>query len=167
MISFSSHIAKMDSPIWTYIIPVPDEAAKQLSRSRRVICRFDGQVKKHTSLMPSGDGSFFILLSKKEMAQLGLKTGDAIYVETEEDLSDYGTPMDEALQAVLDSDPEGAGFFEALPPGKKRTLIQMIGKIKNEALKIQRSVIILDHLKMTSGKVDYKLLQQQFRERKI
>ncbi len=117
--------------------------------------------------MPAGDGSFFILLNKKEMTQLKARVGDAISVELKEDLSDYGTPMDEAFQAVLNSDEEGSRLFEALTPGKKRTLIQIVAKIKNEALKIHRSIIILDHLKMTSGKVDYKLLHRQFREQKL
>ncbi|WP_461533266.1 DUF1905 domain-containing protein [Sinomicrobium sp.] len=167
MISFSSHIAKMDSPIWTYVIPVPAEIAKTLSHSKRLICHFGQGIKKHSSLMPAGDGSFFILLNKKEMTQLKARVGDAISVELKEDLSDYGTPMDEAFQAVLNSDEEGSRLFEALTPGKKRTLIQIVAKIKNEALKIHRSIIILDHLKMTSGKVDYKLLHRQFREQKL
>lgn len=167
---FTSPVIKIDSPVWTSIAPVPDAVVESLiekTRDKRVICTLNGKLKKHCALMPRGDGSHYILINKQELKNLGISQNEEVHIALEPDNSDYGMPMDEEFKAVLDSDPEGEKYFEALTPGKKRTLLYMVHKIKSGQKKIHRSVIIIDHLKMTGGKIDYKLLQQQFKERKF
>lgn len=170
METFTSPVIKLNSPVWTLIAPVPDAIAEKLipeTTDKRVICTLNDQVKKHCALMPRGDGSHYILINKQELKQLGLVLNEKVNVSLEPDNSTYGMPMDDEFRAVLDSDPEGERYFEALTPGKKRTLLYMVNKIKNGQKKINRSIIIIDHLKMTGGKIDFKLLQQQFKERKF
>lgn len=161
---------RIDSPVWTSIAAVPDAVAQntiEKTTDKRVVCTLNGKLKKHCALMPRGDGSYYILINKQELKQLGVSLNEDIHISLEPDHSEYGMPMDDEFKAVLDSDPEGKKYFEALTPGKKRTLLYMVHKIKNGQKKIHKSIIITDHLKMTGGKIDYKLLQQQFRERKI
>ncbi|MGS2763482.1 DUF1905 domain-containing protein [Sinomicrobium sp. M5D2P9] len=170
METFSSVLVKIDSPLWTLIAPVPDAIAKTLiakTTDKRVLCTMNGKVKKHCALMPRGDGSYYILINKKELKQLGLHPNEEIHLALEPDTSTYGMPMDDEFRAVLDSDPEGEHFFEALTPGKKRTLLHIVHTVKDGQRKIHRSVIIIDHLKMTGGKIDFKLLYRQFKERKF
>lgn len=170
METFTSPIIKLDSPVWTSIAPVPDAIAERLiekTTDKRVVCTLNGRLKKHCALMPRGDGSYYILVNKQELKQIGVSLNEEIHIALEPDRSDYGMPMDDEFRAVLDSDPEGEKHFEALTPGKKRTLLYMVHKIKNGQKKIQRSIVIIEHLKMTGGKIDYKLLNRQFKERKF
>ncbi|WP_268224588.1 YdeI/OmpD-associated family protein [Sinomicrobium oceani] len=169
MESFSAPIVKIDSPVWTFVIRVPDAVAEKLipkTTDKRVICTFNSKISKPCALMPSGEGSYHILINKKELRELGTDIGETLRVALKPDTSAYGIPMDEEFRAVLDSDPEGERLFEALTPGKKRTLLYMVGKLKSTPLKIQRAVTIIDHLKTTGGQVDYKLLNREIREQK-
>ncbi|MBC9794362.1 YdeI/OmpD-associated family protein [Sinomicrobium weinanense] len=169
METFTSPVIRIDSPVWTSIAPVPQPIAENLiekTTDKRVICTLNDKLKKHCALMPRGDGSYYILINKQELKQLGISLNEEIHISLAPDHSDYGMPLDDEFRAVLDSDPEGEKYFEALTPGKKRTLLYMVHKIKDGQKKILKSIIIVDHLKMTGGKIDYKLLQQQFKERK-
>ena len=90
--------------------------------------------------------------------------GDWIQVRLEVDNSEYGMEISEEFREVLFSDPEGSDWFHKLTPGKQRTLIHLINKIKNSQLKIERSFVILEHLKKRGGKLDYKILDQDIKD---
>jgi uncharacterized protein YdeI (YjbR/CyaY-like superfamily) len=70
--------------------------------------------------------------------------------------------MPEEFQAVLDSDPEAFDIFKSFTPGKQRSLIYYILKIKTSQLRIDRSILISENMKR--GMTDPKeLVRPNFR----
>ena len=65
-----------------------------------------------------------------------------------EDESDYGVEMPEELEAVLQSDPVALELFNAFTPGKKRSLIYSILKIKNPDLRISKALNFCKNIKL-------------------
>jgi uncharacterized protein YdeI (YjbR/CyaY-like superfamily) len=72
-------------------------------------------------------------------------------------------PMPEELEAVFDSDPIAFKFFEKLTPGKQRSLLHLVGKVKRESSRIAKSLAIADHLVSFNGQLDYKALNERIK----
>ena len=96
--------------------------------------------------------------------KLGLKEGDEFPVMIRRDESEYGLPFPESFREVLDSDPEAGAYFEKLTPGKKRNLLYIIGKYKQIETQVRKSLVIAAHLKKQRGSIDFKQLNQDFKE---
>ncbi len=69
----------------------------------------------------------------------------------------------EELQEVLFSNPNGNSLFEKLTSGKKRSIIYLILKVKNPELRIEKSFVLLEHLKRNKGKFEPILFQEDLR----
>ena len=93
-----------------------------------------------------------------------LKEGSKVKVAVEKDTSKYGMPIPEEFEIALTQDRESAAFFDSLTPGRQRNLIYLVYKVKSTVLRIRKSLVILHHLKYTSGIIDFKLLNEQFKE---
>jgi hypothetical protein len=132
-------------------------------KDKRVICYLNQTLRIHSGMMPK-DGYHFILLNQALLKQHGMVLGEIISVRLEADTSDYGMEISEEFREVLFSDPEGSEWFHKLTSGKQRTLIHLVNKIKNSQLKIERSFVILEHLKKQRGKLDYKILDQDIKD---
>ena len=145
-------------------IPQPIfETLNAQCKDKRVICYLNQTLRIHSGMMPK-DGYHFILLNQAILKQYGMVLGDWIQVRMEVDKSEYGMEISEEFREVLFSDPEGSDWFHKLTPGKQRTLIHLVNKIKNSQLKIERSFVILEHLKKRGGKLDYKILDQDIKD---
>ena len=64
----------------------------------------------------------------------------------------------------MDQDLAGKAFFDALTPGKKRTLIYLVANVKNVDSQLRKGMAILDHLKEANGKIDFKQVNQKIKE---
>ena len=84
--------------------------------------------------------------------------------QMEKDESKYGIPMPEEMQEALYMDPEADQLFHKLTPGKQRSLLYIIGKPKSSNKRIEKAIVILEHLKTQGGKVDFKQLNIDFKE---
>ncbi len=147
-------------------IKIPNEVFSQIIKiapNKRVICTFNSTLIHHCALMPK-DNFHFILLNKEICKKLNCKIGDSLSIELKKENAKYGLPISEEMEEVLYSDPEGTFLFNKLTPGKQRTLIHIVNKIKSINLKIERSFIIIEHLKKLNGELDYELLQQDFKD---
>ncbi len=139
---------------WHYIT-VPSKIGEKFPRnrgSRRVICTINGAETFPAALIPY-DGEFTIMVNKERRTRLGILAGDKVTVEIAADESEYGMPMPEELQEVMDQDPEGNAAFQKLTPGRQRSMMYYIGKLKDIDKRIQASLILLDHLKRNNGKI--------------
>ena len=92
-------------------------------------------------------GVFMISFGKRYQKELGVFPSDIFELQFFEDHTKYGVEMPEEFQAVLDSDLEGAQFFEALTDGRKRSLIYYILRFKNAQTRVDKGLIILENLK--------------------
>lgn len=166
--TFSAPVQIMDSDIWGHIIPLPQDIGEMLNqdKNRRIICVFNEIETTHSALMHDGNGGFFITIQKALCKKLGIGLGEDIHIEISKDNSKYGMPMPEELGELLEMDEEGDRYFHALTPGKQRALIHQVGKYKQSDTRLRKAVVIVDFLKQNGGKMDFKLLNVAFKERK-
>ncbi len=109
------------------------------------------------------DGSFFLMVNKGVRTRLGIEAGDSITVVLKKDESKYGLPMPEELREVLNQDLEGDKLFHSLTPGKQRSILYFVGKVKDIDKRIQTALIFVDHLKQNDGKIDQARLQMELK----
>lgn len=163
--TFKSYLEKFDSNLWVFHIVIPEKEAKPFIKGtdRRVVCTLNGTESFQCALMPGGPGVTFINLNKKIRDKLKLKLGSEVTVSLEKDNSEYGLPMPEELAELMKMDEEGSALFHALTPGKQRTLLHIVGSVKNSDIRIRRALAIVNHLKLTGGKINYKQLNEQMK----
>jgi hypothetical protein len=148
-----------------YFVPVEGRIGAKFEKkdgSRRVVCTINGTESFQCALLPS-DGDFVIVVNKVKRTKLGIGEGDRIDVELKVDDSKYGLPMPEELQEVLNQDPEGDKLFHALTPGKQRSLLYLIGKVKDIDRRIHTALIFVEHLKKNDGRIVGDRLQEELK----
>ena len=139
---------------WHYIEVEPKIAEKfaKTDKSRRVVCTINGTETFQCALNPWGE-NFVIIVNKAKRDRLGIVGGDKLTVELAADESKYGLPMPEELEEVLNQDPDGDKLFHALTAGKQRSILYLIGKIKDIDRRIHSALILVEHLKRNNGKI--------------
>ncbi len=163
-IKFISEIQKFESNLWGHHFPVPAEIAKQFVEgdNKRVICKIQHlaelpNVEMQCALLKFQE-DWCILLNKKMRDKLGLEIGDKIEAELTKDRSEFGMEMPEELEILLAQDEEGNDVFQKLTKGKQRTLIRIVGKVKNTNSRLNKALAIAQHLKESGGNLDFKRL---------
>ena len=158
-IQFISEVAKFDSNLWGYHFIVPDKVAENFTggKYRRVICKVNNQFEIRSALMGSPEG-WFIFLNTGLIKTYRLDLGQKIDVTIEKDTSEYGMEMPEELSIMLDQDPEVNEYFHKLTPGKQRTLIYIVNKVKGIDSRINKALAICHHLREERGVLDFKKL---------
>ena len=147
-------------------IIIPKEVFEKMlpvTKNKRIKCTLNNEITVSRAMSPKGD-IHYILLNKDIVKKLKIDFGDTVSVELQPDVSKYGIDITEEMEEVLFSDPEGNDLFEKLTPGVQRSLIYFINKIKSSQLRIERSFIILEHLKKMKGKIDNEVLKQDFKD---
>ncbi|MFN0158053.1 MAG: DUF1905 domain-containing protein [Bacteroidota bacterium] len=164
---FTSVLERSDNKLWGGHFEVPARVAKNMidGSSRRVVCTLNDSVEYQCALLPHGNGTFVITVNKKLRDALHLLYGMPVEVRLRKDESKYGLPMPEELEELLRQDKEGARLMHSLTPGKLRTLLYIIGGVKNPAARASRSVVIVQHLKSNKGKINYRQLNESMRKR--
>jgi hypothetical protein len=157
-----------DNPLWGYYMPVPLDVQKFYKE--KSITRFIVQIKKpaatlYSAIMPGGNNTFFILMSKNVLKQYKFQLNQDVEVSIKPDESTYGMPLSEELAELLQLDEEFASYFEKLLPGKQRNLIYAIGKFKSSDLRIRTAVVVADHLKANNGKLDFRMLNEALKSK--
>jgi hypothetical protein len=153
------------SPLWGRYFDIPEEIAIQLveGNDRRVICVINDVLKLHSALMPN-KGNWFIMLNKENQKKLDVSLNTTIFVCLIKDRSEYGMPMPDEFREVLNQEPDADKYFHELTPGKQRTLLHIVSKVKSVDSRIRKSLAICDHLLANKGFVDYKLLNEAIKE---
>lgn len=163
---FTAIVSIFEENLWHYHLPVPLPIAqhfKEQTQDSRVICILNDTLRIHAAIMPKG-GTYYLMLSKDLRKKLGVAAGDAVQVKMEKDESKYGTPMPEEMQEALYADPEADALFHQLTPGKQRSLIHLVSKVKSSNKRIEKAIVILEHLSRQKGELDYKQLNIDFKE---
>lgn len=162
---FKTSLEKFEGQLWGHHIPVPDDIYQHFKDSdRRVICQLNDLPPFQCALMPAGNGSFFINVNKELRKKLQLNVGEKISANIKKDNSKYGLPMPEEMEELMFLDDEGAEYFHQLTPGKQRSLLHLIGKPKSSEIRLKKAVVVLDYLKLVKGKLDFKELNQAFKD---
>ena len=162
---FTSVLERSDNKLWGCHFPVPKKIADQLAEgdSKRVVCIINGKATYQCAILFYKKGKPVISVNKKIRDSLGVDFGSEVEVNLKKDVSEYGLPLPEELSEVFRQDKEGKKVFHALTRGKQRTLIYMVGNVKDSDKRVLRSLAIVDHLKENHGKIDYRKLTARLR----
>lgn len=163
--SFQTIISKFKDSLWGFHVKIPDDIYHSFAdqKIKRVLVKFNNSVSVHAGFMPEGNGKYFLMLSKDLMKKFQLLEGQTVNVFIEQDNTRYGMPISEELKELLDLDPDGEVYFHKLTPGKIRSLLHFVNKFKSSDKRIEKSVIILEHLKSNNGSLDWKSLNEAFK----
>jgi hypothetical protein len=134
-----------------------------VTTSRRVVCALNGHTPYQTALLPVGDGRFVLRVNKKLRDALRLRFGSEVTVRLTPDTSEYGLPMPPELKEVFAQDPDGRKAFLGLTKGRQRTLLYIVGSVKDPEKRAFRAIIVARHLKENDGKIDYRRLDRMFK----
>ena len=153
-----------DSPLWGWHFTVPEEIASKFidGTDRRVICRINEKLTINAALMPNKN-FWFVMLNQKNIKTLGVQPETPIRIVMQKDQSEFGMPVPEEFREVLDQDPQAEKYFMSLTPGKKRTLLYLVGNVKNSDSRIRKSLAIADHLTVNKGQIDFKPINEAFK----
>jgi hypothetical protein len=164
---FEATLERSDNRLWGAHLRVPRAVADGLvtASSRRVVRTLNGSAEHQCALLPAGNGSFVISVNKKWRDTLHLDIGARVAVTLRSDASAYGLPMPEELAELLRQDRSGNRLFHALSAGKQRTLIYIVGNVKNPEARAFRAATILRHLHEMKGTIAYKRLSQSLKRR--
>jgi bifunctional DNA-binding transcriptional regulator/antitoxin component of YhaV-PrlF toxin-antitoxin module len=150
--------------MWNYRILVPKHIAEQIKDSgRRIICSINASKEVHCALMSDGNGEHYIVTNSDFRKKHGLENQDEVLVKLRPDDSKYGMWVPVFFEELCIQDPEGSTNFHQLTPGKQRSLLHTIGKLKSETKQMEKTVIIFEYLKSTNGRLDFKELNQAFK----
>ena len=155
---------KVDS-LWPLHFKIPKEIAEIFIEkdNKRIKCTINDTLTLHSAMLSNAEG-YFIMLSKPNARKLSIKVGEHAHLAIEKDKSKYGMPMPEEMEMVLDTEEGVSEYFEELSPGKQRSLIYLVRKIKNPDIKVRRALSIAEHLKREKGVLDFKKLNEVIKE---
>ncbi|MEL7147400.1 MAG: YdeI/OmpD-associated family protein [Bacteroidota bacterium] len=162
MIEIKSTLSDFNSKLWRHHFVVPEDVTAQLTdgENKRVFVKINHQLEIRSSLMPINKTESFVLINKDVKSKLRLSTGDEATLTLRKDTSTYGMEMPEELGVLLDQEPECNELFHQLTPGKQRSLIYLVNKVKNTNSRLNKALAIVHHLKEVSGNLDFKMLNK-------
>lgn len=163
---FQSPLQASGNKLWGHHLEVPEAITEAFlaTGSKRIVCTLNEQETFQGALTPIGNGRYVVKVNKKLQKQLGIKAGDVLQAVLLPDNSTYGLPMPLELEEVLVQEPEGKTHFEALTPGKQRTLLYIVGQGRHETERIERALVLVQHLLAQGGKIDYRQLHEDLRQ---
>lgn len=113
-------------------------------KKTRLICTLDDKLVLRCGLNHMGDGNYFIIISGRHMKSINKQAGDIVQYTIEPDPDPLGVEIPEVLEALLTQDDEAKRRFDAFTPGKKRTLIYSMARIKDIDKQVQTAISILN-----------------------
>lgn len=169
ILNFTNPLIDLKSSVWKSGIMVPLEIASQFLtiNDKRVICTLNKQIKIHVALMPKGDNTWFFNINKETQKALQIQEGSLVEVAIQTDESKYGMEAPEEFLELLLQDHEGRKIFESLTMGKQRTLLHQVLSAKSDEKRIQKSIVILEYLKSVNGNLDFKSLQEAYKNNRF
>jgi hypothetical protein len=158
--AFATHLIASEHCLWPNQLPVPTEVAKAFKSQNitRVKCKVK-DIEWQGSILKQND-FYYIMLNQQRIKSFALVEGEPIEVLLTEDTSKYGIDLPESLEMELTNTPEALVFFEALTPGKIRSLIHIVAKIKSFEGQHKKARAIVHHLIEYEGKLDFKALNE-------
>jgi hypothetical protein len=164
---FKTQVAKLeDDRVYMYHIVVPPKIHDffKEKKQKRLICSIEGLAPYPSAILTVKGGYYYINLNKERLKKLKIQPGAEVVVVLEADTSEYGMPMPPEIEEIFSQDEEVKTVFHKLTPGKQRSLLYIIGKIKTESKRIEKAIIMTNYLKRVNGKLDFKELNQAFKD---
>ena len=147
-------------------IKVPQSVYQKFKeiKVKRIMVQLNGYDPIHAGFIPVGDGSYFLIASKELLKKHKLSEGSDVEVTIWPDTSKYGIAICEEMKELLEQDEIGSKYFHDLTDGKIRSLLFKANGYKSSDKRLEKSIIILEHLKANNGKLDWKMLNEAFKQ---
>ncbi len=161
MTQFTSVLSKFDFNHWQHHVPVEDKiaAAHMDENNRRVLVWIQEEGPFHMALLKAKT-CWYLLINQQLRSRFHLEVGQKVSLRIERDTSEYGHEVPEEFTIMLDQDEEANEIFLKLTPGKQRSLIYLVTKVKNPESRMKKSLAIMHHLRLSKGKLDGKQLNE-------
>lgn len=162
-----SVLIKNDSHLYPLQFYISEEIVTALKEKKikRLKVSINGLDTIDSSLISGGNQQYFIKINKTQMKKMSLSVGDEASLELTVDESEYGMPLPPEFAAIWEIDDEAKKYFHLLTPGKQRNLIYIVNKVKNLDIRTRKATVIMEHLKINNGKLDFKVLNESLKVR--
>ncbi len=151
--------------VYGHHLIIPEEVVEYFSKKKvkRFICTLNDVHSFPCAILPKR-GIHFIHINAEVRKKCRLQIGSKVQATLKPDTSKYGMPMPEEMDELLKIDDEANDFFHALTKGKQRSLLYIIGKPKSSDIRLKKAIVVTEHLKRLNGKLDFKILNQDFKD---
>lgn len=162
-----STLVKNDSHLYPLQFHIPDKIVLTLKEKniKRLQISINGNDPIDGSLISNGEHQYFIKINAAQMNKMSLSIGDTATLDLKPDESEYGMPLPPEFAAIWEMDDEAKKYFHSLTPGKQRNLIYIVNKVKSLEIRMRKSTIIMDFLKINKGQLDFKMLNESLKVR--
>ncbi len=161
LVKLKAVVQDFNSDLWRFHLVVPEKAALKFinEKGHRVVCILPEGERMHTALMKRRD-KYFILLNKRIVNRYKLAVDATIEIILTPEIAEFGSPMPEELDAVFVEEEKAYEAFMSLTPGKRRSLMYIVSKVKRVDSRIKKALAIAEHLTEAGTNIDYKRLNE-------
>jgi len=165
-IELSTQLKKSDGKLWGWFMPIDDAIVQNINELgwKRLVANIENAEPMYCAIVSIGNGVKGITLNRPFVKKNGFLLDQELKLKLVEDRSKYGMPLSEEFEATLESDPEAQEHFNSLTPGKQRNLIYFADNVKASDIRIRRALVVMNHLKIHRGKIDFKALTHEMKE---
>lgn len=164
--SFQSRLEKFEDRLYSQHIKVRQEVYEYYATQKivRFLCQINDGEEFTCAILSAGKEGRYIIVSEELRKRNQLIVGDELTIRLQPDMSKYGMPMPPELNEVLYQEPQFQLYFDELTPGKQRALIHLVSKLKSPHKRIEKAIIISQHLLEVQGRLDFKMLNEAFKK---
>lgn len=146
--NFTAPVKRFSIEGGMHYLELPNAAAEEMRATgyKRWVCTIQDALTWHCGLLPTGEGTWFVVLSKAKMKAVEAHVGDWLNVDMVPDTSKYGMPLPEDLADILADDTEFERRFDAMLPGKRRNAIHQIASAKTPETAAKRIIKLMEQL---------------------
>jgi hypothetical protein len=124
---------------WTYL-PIPFDVYQVFGSKARVsVAGTVNDFPFRNSLMPEGDGTHSMMVSKELRAGANAHTGDLVSVTIQRDTEERTVSVPPDLATALTSNPEAAAVFETMTYSQKKEFVDWISGAKQATTRASRA----------------------------
>jgi len=124
---------------WTYMTAPFDVAATFGTKGRVPVAGTMNGFPFRNSLMPEGDGTHAMMVSKALQAGAGARAGDVVQVELDVDREAREVTVPPELATALAQDPAAQKAFASLAPSHRLEYAEWVGGAKKEETRLSRA----------------------------
>lgn len=149
--------------LWNHVLTFEDTQLLSWLKKhgKRALVELPNGKVIHAAITRDGDQAFCIKLNVALRKELNIKAeGQMVQVLIKPDQSKYGIAVSNAFENILRREEVFAKYFNALTPGKRRSLIFWVDQPKSDAIKERRAYTLATHLMEQEGVLDFKKLNK-------
>lgn len=163
--SFLARLEVFEGRLYDQHVKVPKDIFEYYKSQKvnRFMAQFNEGEFFPCAILSAGSDGMYLIVSNDLKNRNRLSIGSEIEVLLSPDKSKYGMPMAEELEVLLQQEPEFDLHFHKLTAGKQRSLIHLVSKLKSPNKRVEKAMIICNHLITRLGNLDYKILNEDFK----